>query len=198
MAKDMKGKNKNNQLNKEDQKKINQALIYHYLKNSEKGLHLALEMKARLERAQQKEAELAAIMNVSVENLDCGVASAESVKEVHDEKMARTASLTSSCERRNLLQQAKIIFIRLHPKMGGRISKDTSEITGVKENTLLTWLVQPKMIARWIDLAECMNLETAMDSLPNTVRELFCTVDPDSKVCVNRKKSLGVWGISYP
>jgi len=175
-----------NQLNKEDRKKLNEALTYRYLKNSDKGLRLALEMMARLERAQQKEAELAASMNVSVEDLDCGVASAESDKELHEEKTARTASLTSIYERRNWLQRAKIISIHLHPKMGGRISKDTSEITGVKENMLLTWLVQPRMIAGWIDLVECMNAETAMESLPNAVKDLFCTVYPESKVCVQR------------
>jgi len=185
-AKESKGKEKKNQLNKEDRKKINEALTYHYLKNSDKGLRLALEMMARLERAQQKEAELAASMNVSVEDLDCGVASAESDKELHEEKTARTASLTSIYERRNWLQRAKIISIHLHPKMGGRISKDTSEITGVKENMLLTWLVQPRMIAGWIDLVECMNAETAMESLPNAVKDLFCTVYPESKVCVQR------------
>ena len=185
-VKELKGKKKKNQLNKKDWKKLNEALTYHYLKNSNKGLCLALEMMARLERAQQKEAEMAASMNVSVKDLDCGIASAESDKELHEEKMARTASLTSIYERRNWLQRAKIISIHLHPKMGGRISKDTSEITGVKENMLLTWLVQPRMIAGWIDLVECMNAETAMESLPNAVKDLFCTVYPESKVCVQR------------
>jgi len=184
-VKELKGKKKKNQLNKKDWKKLNEALTYHYLKNSNKGLCLALEMMARLERAQQKEAELAASMNVSVEDLDCGVASAESDKELHEEKTARTASLTSIYERPNWLQRAKITFIHLHPKMGGRISKDTSDITGVKENMLLTWLVQPRMIAGWIDLVECMNMETAMESLPNAVKDLFCTFDQNLKFVCN-------------
>ena len=69
--------------------------------------------------------------------------------------------------------------------MGGRISKDTSDITGVKENMLLTWLVQPRMIAGWIDLVECMNMETAMESLPNAVKDLFCTFDQNLKFVCN-------------
>ena len=73
--------------------------------------------------------------------------------------------------------------------MGGRVSADTVAITGVKENTLLSWLVQRKLIACWIDLVQCMTAQSALNSLPQNVQDTFCTVDPESKVCVQRYRN---------
>jgi hypothetical protein len=66
--------------------------------------------------------------------------------------------------------------------MGGRVSADTASITGVKENALLSWLVQHKLIACCIDLVQCMTAQSALNSLPQNVQDTFCTVDPESKV----------------
>ena len=131
-------------------------------------------------KAHQKEAELAARLKVSIEDLDCGIASVEPPDHKCDEKISGSATLTSKYDRRNWLQRAKIIFIHLHPKMGGGVSADTAAITGVKENTLLSWLVQRKLIACWIDLVQCMTAQSALDSLPQSVQDTFCTVDPES------------------
>ena len=188
-AKDLKGKRRKNKLDKNEQKKLNEALTYHYLNNSDKGLHLASEMSARLEKAHRKEAELAARLKVPIEDLDCGIASVEPPDNKCDEKISGSATLTSKYDRRNWLQRAKIIFIHLYPKMGGRVSADTVAITGVKENTLLSWLVQRKLIACWIDLVQCMTAQSALNSLPQSIQDTFCTVDPESKVNVQRYRN---------
>jgi len=62
-VKAQKGKGK---LSKIERKKLNEALTFHYLKNCDDGVKVNMEMAKRLEEAQQKEAALAAELNIDV------------------------------------------------------------------------------------------------------------------------------------
>jgi len=136
-VKAQKGKGK---LSKIERKKLNEALTFHYLKNCDDGVKVNMEMAKRLEEAQQKEAALAAELNIDVNNLDIGVSAHSATVIVPETDMTRTRRLTDFYDRRSWLQRATIIFLFLHPKIGAENSADTSAFTGVKENTLLCWL----------------------------------------------------------
>jgi hypothetical protein len=73
--------------------------------------------------------------------------------------------------------------------MGAKHSADMAAFTGVKENTLLTWLYQKKIIQGWLPLVEAMDAAAAIAALPVAVQDLFSHVDPDSTVCVKQFKT---------
>jgi len=185
----LKGRGGKSQLNKDERKQHYEALTFEYLKNSDKGIRLASEMSAKLEKAKEKEEALAASLSIPVEDLDVGVTSPDLMEETCHERMTKDRVLTSSYERRNWLQRAKVIFIHLHPKIGGKVPADTAALTGVNEHTLLGWLVQKKMISVWLDLVDSMTAEIALKSLPLPLQDLFSHIDPESKVCVQRFKN---------
>jgi len=185
----LKGKGGKSKLNKEERKQLNEALTFEYLKNSDQGVRLASEMSEKLERAKRKEEVLAATLSIPVEELDVGVTMPDAIKMDCDTKMTKNRTLSITNENRSWLQRAKIVFIHLHPKIGGRIAKDTAALSSVKVNTLLGWLVQKRFILGWIDLVECMTAGTALQALPLAVQDLFSNVDPESKVCVKRFKN---------
>ncbi len=61
---------KKNQMNKDERKNLNKAITYEYLKNSDKGDHVAEKMAKKLEIAQHTEAEIAAKLNIDVNDMD--------------------------------------------------------------------------------------------------------------------------------
>lgn len=188
-VKNSKGKKK---LNKEERKKLHEALTYHYLKNGDQGTKVCQDMAERLEQAEKKEAAIAAALQVDVKDLDTGVSAPKSIEAITDTQMTRSIRVTDHYDRRNWLQRAKIVFIFLHPNIGAKHSADTAAFTGVKENTLLTWLYQKKMIQGWLPLVEAMDAATAIAALPVAVQDLFLHVDPDSTVCVKQfKRKIG-------
>jgi len=101
---------------------------------------------------------------------------------------SRTLSITN--ENRSWLQRAKIVFIHLHPKIGGRIPKDTAALTSVNVNTLLGWFVQTGFKEGWIDLVECMTAGTALQSFPIAVQDLFSMLTQNLKF-VHRDLKIG-------
>jgi hypothetical protein len=140
-VKAQKGKGK---LSKIERKKLNEALTFHYLKNFDDGVKVNMEMAKRLEEAQQKEAALAAELNIDVNDLDIGVSACSAMVIVPETDMTRSRRVTDFYDQRSWLQRATIIFLFLHPKIGAETSADASAFTGVKENTLLCWLYQKK------------------------------------------------------
>ncbi len=86
--------------------------------------------------------------SVDVKDLDTGVSAPKFIEAITDTQMTRSIRVTDHYDRRNWLQRAKIVFIFLHPNIGAKHSADTAAFTGVKENTLLTWLYQKKNDSR--------------------------------------------------
>ncbi len=186
-VKDKKGKGK---LNKVERKKLNEALTYHYLKTCDDGEKLNATMAVRLEKAQQKEAELAAKLNVDVQDLDVGITSKSTMVNILPTQVSNFRRISDSYDRRNWLQRAAVVFLFLHPQIGAKSSADTASFTGVNENTLLSWIYQKQLIAGWLDVVAAMDARTAIAALPAPIQDLFSHVDPDSTVCVDyyRKK----------
>jgi hypothetical protein len=52
---------------------MNQAITYQYPKNSDKGDRVAKEMAKKLEIAQRRDAEVAAKLNIDVNDMDLAV-----------------------------------------------------------------------------------------------------------------------------
>jgi hypothetical protein len=98
------------------------------------------DMAERLERAEKKEAAIAAALQI--------VSAPKSIEAITDTQMTRSVRVTDHYDRRNWLQRGKIVFIYLHPNIRAKHSADTAAFTGVKENTLLTWLYQKKNDSR--------------------------------------------------
>lgn len=163
-------------MNKEDRKKYNQALTYHYLKEQENGDDLAQMMKDRLDKATADRDD----------SIDIGVVQVKSPEHVCSEALASTRSLSCKKEHRSWIQRANIIFLFLHPRIGHKNLAITSALSGVNEHTLSGWLHQRKMIATWIDFVEELTASVAMKALPSNIRELYLNVDPDSRVSVGR------------
>jgi hypothetical protein len=163
-------------MDKEDQKKCNQVLTYHYLKEQENGDDLAQMMKDRLDKATTDRDDSMDIAALQVENQE----------HVCSEALASTRSLSCKKEQRSWLQRANIIFLFLHPRIGQKNLAITSALSGVDEHTLSGWLHQRKMIATWIDYIEDLTASVAMKALPSNIRELYLNVDPDSRVSVGR------------
>jgi len=90
-------------MNKEDRKKYNQALTYHYLKEQENGDDLAQMMKDRLDKATADRDD----------SIDIGVVQVESQEHVCSEALASTRSLSCKKEHRSWIQRAYIIFLFL-------------------------------------------------------------------------------------
>jgi hypothetical protein len=128
-------------MNIEDRKKYNQALMYHYLKEQENGDDLAQMMKDRLDKATTERDD----------SIDIGVLQVESQEHVCSEALASTCSLSCKKEQRSWLQCANIVSLFLHPRIGQKNLAITSALSGVNEHTLSGWLHQRKMIATWID-----------------------------------------------
>ncbi len=111
--KKMIGKGGKSKLIKEEHKQLNQSLTFQYLKNSDKGLHVASEMSAKLEQAKQKEVDLAdASLNIPVEELDVGITMPDAIEKAHKESMSQCRTLPIKNENRSWLQRAKIIYIQ--------------------------------------------------------------------------------------
>jgi hypothetical protein len=114
-------------MNKEGQKKCNQALTYHYLKEQENGGNdLAQMMKDRLDKATPDRDD----------SINIGVLQVESQEHVCSEALASTRSLSCKKEQRSWLQHANIIFLFLHPRIAQKNLAITSALSGVNEHTL--------------------------------------------------------------
>lgn len=183
----MKAKVDKNKMNKVERKKFYEALTFHYLKNSDQGTHLAAGMSEKLEKVQHKEATLAAELNINVEDLDLGVSEKRN-EETIEASLTNSRNVTTSYETRNWLQRATIIFLYLHPKIGAKKLADVAAITGVNEHTLSGWVSQKKLIACWLGLVEAMNARTALSALPSQIQDVYCHVDPESTVSVDKYK----------
>jgi len=86
-VKTSKGKKK---LKKEERKKLNEALTYHYLKNCNQGTKVSQDMAKRLEQAEKKEAAIAAALQIDVKDLDTGVSAPKSIEAITDTQMTRS------------------------------------------------------------------------------------------------------------
>jgi hypothetical protein len=137
----------------------------------------------------QKEEDLAASLNIPVEELDVGITMPDAIEKARNESMSQCRTLSIKNENQSWLQRTEIVYIHLHQKIGGRIPTGTAKLTGANINTLLGWLVQTRFIEGWIDLVECMTAGTALQSLPLAVQDLISNVNPESKVDVQRFKN---------
>jgi hypothetical protein len=90
-VKAQKGKGK---LSKNERKKLNEALTFHYLKNCDDGVKVNMEMAKRLEEAQQKEAALAAELNIDINDLDIGVSACSAMAIVPETDMTCSRQVT--------------------------------------------------------------------------------------------------------
>jgi hypothetical protein len=88
-------------MNKEDQKKYNQALIYHYLKEQENGDELAQMMKDRLDKATTDRDDLIDVRVIQVKNQEHS----------SSEALQTTPSLSCKKEQCSWLERASIIFL---------------------------------------------------------------------------------------
>ena len=95
-------------------------------------------MAERLERAEKKEAAIAAALQIDVKDLDTGVSAPKSIEAITDTQITHSVRVTDHYDWRNWLQRGKIVFIYLHPNIRAKHSADMAAFTGVKENTLLT------------------------------------------------------------
>jgi hypothetical protein len=175
-GKQPKPKKQKKEMNREDRKKYNTALTYHYLREQDNGEELAADLEKKLEKALDKETDLACAPGVSVTN----------VTDIFNEKMPSTRALSAKYVGRTWKQRAVIIFIFLHPRMGQRNLGVTCALTGVKERTLSGWLTQKKMIKMWVDIVEDMTADTALRSLPASVQDVYINVDPESTVSAHK------------
>jgi hypothetical protein len=65
-----------------------------------------------------------------------------------DVRVAQTRSLTPKNCRHSWIQCSYIIYVHLHPNIGGIDIKYTCKLTGVKNNTtLLGWLSKPSLVS---------------------------------------------------
>jgi len=88
--KEIKPKKGKGKLSKMERKQLNEALTFHYLKNCDDGVKVNAEMGKRVEKAQQKEAALAAELNIDVKDLDIGVTACSPMATVTETEMIRS------------------------------------------------------------------------------------------------------------
>jgi hypothetical protein len=151
-------------MNKEDQKKYNQVLTYHYLKEQENGDEVAQMMNDRLAKATTDWDD----------SIDVGVAQVRNQENGSLEALQTTRSLSSKKEQRSWLQHANIILLFLLPWKGLKSLPITSE------------LHQKQMITMWVDYVADLTASVAMKALPGHIGDLYFNVSPDSKVSVER------------
>jgi hypothetical protein len=161
-------------MNKEERRKYNTALTYHYLKEQDTADEAAQEIANRLDKAANKDDDVAYFPPVSGDD-DCMETNA---------KMSSTRALSRTYVGQTWKQRAIIIFIFLHPKIGNRNMDLTCLLTRVKHPTLSGWLCQKRMM--WVDIVEDMNASVAIMSPPSQIQEQFSHVDPESTVSVLR------------
>ncbi len=168
-------------MNKDERKKLNIALTYHYIKVQSDGDDVAQEMEKKLEKAACKEEDEA----VSSSSMDMSIDTEQPRK-----SMCRV--LTATYNKRDWLMRANIIFLHLHPKIGNKDTRRTAELTGVQERTLAGWLSQKQMIKMWADIVEDMTAGVALQALPPHLQDVFHDVDPESTVSVAKyRKRIG-------
>jgi hypothetical protein len=68
-----KGKKPKKEMNKDERKEFNKEVTLDYLKQADKGQHVAEVMASKLEAAQLRDAEIAAKLDVDVHDMDLAV-----------------------------------------------------------------------------------------------------------------------------
>jgi hypothetical protein len=68
-----KGKKPKKEMNKDERKEFNKEVTLDYLKQADKGQHVAEVMTSKLEAAQLRDAEIAAKLDVDVHDMDLAV-----------------------------------------------------------------------------------------------------------------------------
>jgi hypothetical protein len=97
----------------------------------------ALELQEKLDAAREKALELAEPHKIRVEDLDLPVHIADTGDADADVRVAQTRSLTSkNCRHISWIQCSYIIYMHLHPSIGGNDVEYTCKLTGVNSNTL--------------------------------------------------------------
>jgi len=189
---DSKARKPKKQMNKDERKQYNQKITYEYLKMANRNEQLAEKMAEKIKIAENRTSEIAAQLNIDVDDMDLEVRKENCMEENISTAMTPVKTLTHKYDRRSWKQRATIIFLYLHPQIGNGNAKDVASLTGVNEHTLLGWLSQTKMIQYWITLVESMVAETAVSSLEPDVQDLYCHIDPKSTVCTQKyRRRLG-------
>ncbi len=71
--------------------------------------------------------------------------------------------------------------------MGAKDVDYTCKVTGVKENTLLGWLVKPELVACWLPIVAAIKASDILGALSREDREIFeKVVDGNSGVCLKK------------
>jgi len=184
-----KGKKSKKEMNKDERKMFNKEVTLDYLKQADKGQHVAEVMASKLEAAQLRDAEIAAKLDVDVHDMDLAVHKDAQKPQCIDTAVTAVRTVTYKYDKRSWLQRATLIFLYLHPKFGKKNANYMSNILGVNEHTLLGWMTQKKFISGWVDLVDAMNVKAALSGIPENVQDYFAHVDPESGVSVKKYRS---------
>jgi len=154
------------------------TITSHYISKMPQNLKQALALKERLEASRQKA-------------FDAPIKSQHEsqYQEEVDVAVIQPRSLTAKLISRTWIQRSFIIFIHLHPQMGNKDLEYTCSLTGVKGNTLLGWLLKPKMMECWINIVASMKASDTLKSLPSNLQDCFNEVDGSSVVCLRHYRN---------
>jgi hypothetical protein len=115
-----KGKKQKKEMNMNERKEFNQEVTLDYLKQADKGQHVAVVTTSKLEAAQLRDAEIAAKLDVDVHDMDLAVHKDAHKPQCIDTAVTAVRTLTSKYDKRSWLQRATLIFLYLHPKIGNK------------------------------------------------------------------------------
>jgi len=176
---------------KVEQKSHRASITSSYLQQMSSSSKKSAELEAALKEAQRRTAELAEDHKVNVEELDLPVhwfKEHEMSKGASaDATVVKVTQLTPKKCHRTWFQRSFIIFMFLHPCMGAKDVAYTCKVTGVKENTLLGWLVKPELVACWLTIVAAIKASDILGALSREYREIFeNVVDGNSGVCLKK------------
>jgi hypothetical protein len=177
---------KKKSMTKDEWKKHQCSITQQYISKMPQNVKQALALEARLQEARQNALDVAPEHNGNVKLLDLPVSSQQSQDQEEVEvSVIQPRSLTKKLVSCTWIQCSLIIFIYLHPQMGNKDLDNTCRLTGVKANTLLGWIIKPRLIEYWVKIVSSLNANDTLKSLPSDVQDCFSNVDENSVVCLH-------------
>lgn len=146
----------------------------------------AFELGEQLAVARQKALELAEERQIQVEELDLPVHRKIGDRDDAVAKMSKSRSLTPKYCHRTWTQRAYIIYMHLHPQIGAMDVGFTTQLTGVKANTLLGWISKPSFVSCWLPLVGSIKAEELLSVLPPSFKECFNFIDTNTTIRLDR------------
>jgi hypothetical protein len=146
----------------------------------------AFELGEQLAVARQKALELAEERQIQVEELDLPVHWKIGDRDDAVVKMSKSRSLTPKYCYRTWTQRAYIIYMHLHPQIGAMDVGFTTQLTGVKANTLLGWLSKPSFVSCWLPVVGSIKAEELLSVLLPSFKECFNFIDTNTTIRLDR------------